>query len=78
MTSNLDIYRAANVLIREHVEDAALEAAQRLTSFPPASAPANACEDIISCLRLTPPDNALLVDVRLAPSSGTDATRARR
>ena len=29
MTSNLDIYRSANVLIREHGEDAALEAAQR-------------------------------------------------
>ena len=29
MTSNLDIYRAANVLIREHVEDAALEATMR-------------------------------------------------
>ena len=29
MTSNLDIYRTANVLIREHGEDAALEAAQR-------------------------------------------------
>ena len=29
MTSNLDIYRSAQVLIREHSEDAALEAAQR-------------------------------------------------
>ncbi len=29
MTSGLDIYRTANVLIREHGEDAALEAAQR-------------------------------------------------
>ncbi len=29
MTSDLDIYRTANVLIREHGEDAALEAAQR-------------------------------------------------
>ena len=29
MTSALDIYRTANVLIREHGEDAALEAAQR-------------------------------------------------
>jgi len=29
MTSDLDIYRTANVLIREHDEDAALEAAQR-------------------------------------------------
>ncbi len=29
MTSTLDIYRTANVLIREHGEDAALEAAQR-------------------------------------------------
>ncbi len=29
MISNLDIYRTANVLIREHGEDAALEAAQR-------------------------------------------------
>jgi len=28
MTSDLDIYRTANVLIREHGEDAALEAAQ--------------------------------------------------
>ncbi len=28
-TSDLDIYRTANVLIREHGEDAALEAAQR-------------------------------------------------
>ncbi len=29
MTSNLDIYRTALVLIRGHGEDAALEAAQR-------------------------------------------------
>jgi hypothetical protein len=29
VTSDLDIYRTANVLIREHGEDAALEAAQR-------------------------------------------------
>ena len=29
MTTELDIYRTANVLIREHGEDAALEAAQR-------------------------------------------------
>ena len=29
MTSGLDIYRTASVLIREHGEDAALEAAQR-------------------------------------------------
>ncbi len=29
MISDLDIYRSANVLIREHGEDAALEAAQR-------------------------------------------------
>ena len=29
MTSDLDIYRTANVLIREHGEDATLEAAQR-------------------------------------------------
>ena len=29
MTSNLDIYRTASVLIREHGEAAALEAAQR-------------------------------------------------
>jgi hypothetical protein len=29
MTSDLDIYRTANVLIREHGDDAALEAAQR-------------------------------------------------
>ncbi len=29
MTSDLDIYRTANVLIREHGEDADLEAAQR-------------------------------------------------
>ncbi len=28
MTSDLDIYRTANVLIREHGEDVALEAAQ--------------------------------------------------
>ena len=29
MTSDLDIYRTASVLIREHREDTALEAAQR-------------------------------------------------
>ncbi len=29
MTSDLDVFRTANVLIREHGEDAALEAAQR-------------------------------------------------
>ncbi len=29
MTSDLDIYRSANVLIREHGEDAAIEAAMR-------------------------------------------------
>ncbi len=29
MTSHLDIYRTANVLIREHGEDAAIEAALR-------------------------------------------------
>ena len=29
MTSDLDIYRSAQVLIREHGDDAALEAAQR-------------------------------------------------
>ncbi len=29
MTSDLDIYRTANVLIRDHGEDADLEAAQR-------------------------------------------------
>ncbi len=29
MTSDLDIYRSANVLIREHGEDAALEAAMQ-------------------------------------------------
>jgi hypothetical protein len=29
VTSDLDIYRTANVLIREHGEDAVLEAAQR-------------------------------------------------
>ncbi len=29
MTSEIDIYRTASVLIREHGEDAALEAAQR-------------------------------------------------
>ncbi len=29
MTSDLDIYRSANVVIREHGEDAALEAAMR-------------------------------------------------
>jgi hypothetical protein len=29
MTTDLDIYRTANVLIREHGDDAALEAAQQ-------------------------------------------------
>ncbi len=29
MTADLDIYRTANVLIKEHAEDAALEAAKR-------------------------------------------------
>ena len=29
MTSDLDIYRSANVLVREHGDGAALEAAQR-------------------------------------------------
>ncbi len=29
MTSDLDIYRSANVLIREHGEDAALDATTR-------------------------------------------------
>ena len=29
MISELDVYRAANVLIREHGEDAAIEAAMR-------------------------------------------------
>ena len=29
MTSDLDIYRSANVLIREHREDAVIEAAKR-------------------------------------------------
>ncbi len=29
MTSEIDVFRTANVLIREHGEDAALEAAQR-------------------------------------------------
>ncbi len=29
MTSDLDIYRTASVLIREHGEDAAMETAQR-------------------------------------------------
>ncbi len=29
MTSDLDIYRSANVLIREHGEDAAVEAAKQ-------------------------------------------------
>jgi hypothetical protein len=32
MTSDLDIYRSANVLIREHGEDAALDAAYSVTS----------------------------------------------
>jgi hypothetical protein len=34
MTSDLDIYRTANVLIREHGEDAALEAAQCADAMP--------------------------------------------
>ena len=34
MTSDLDIYRTASVLIREHGEDAALEAAQRADAMP--------------------------------------------
>ncbi len=29
VTTDLDIYRTANVLVREHSEEAALEAAQR-------------------------------------------------
>ena len=33
MTSDHDIYRTANVLIREHGEDAALEAAQRVDAM---------------------------------------------
>ena len=33
LTSDLDIYRTASVLIREHGEDAALEAAQRADKF---------------------------------------------
>ena len=33
MTSDLDIFRTANVLIRERGEDAALEAAQRADSM---------------------------------------------
>ncbi len=33
MTSEIDIPRTASVLIREHGEDAALEAAQRTDSF---------------------------------------------
>ena len=33
MTSDLDIYRTANVLIREHGEDATLEAAQRVAAM---------------------------------------------
>ena len=33
MTSDLDIYRTASVLIREHGEDAVLEAAQRADAW---------------------------------------------
>jgi hypothetical protein len=33
MTSDLDIYRTANVLIREHGDEADLVAAQRADSF---------------------------------------------
>ena len=33
MTSDLDIYRTASVLIHEHGEDAALEAAQRADAW---------------------------------------------
>ncbi len=33
MTSDLDIFRTASVLIREHGEEADLEAAQRADSF---------------------------------------------
>ena len=33
MTTDLDIYRTASVLIREHGEDATLEAAQRADKF---------------------------------------------
>ncbi len=43
MTSDLDIYRTANVLIREHGEEAALEAAQlaaaRQRPTPPVAPP---------------------------------------
>jgi len=38
MTSDLDIYRSANVLIREHGEDAALEAAMRADAMAGAEA----------------------------------------
>ncbi len=34
MTSGLDIYRTASVLIREHGEDATLEAAQHADAMP--------------------------------------------
>jgi len=34
VTSAIDIYRTASVLIREHGEDAALEAAQRADAMP--------------------------------------------
>ncbi len=33
MVANVEVYRTASVLIREHDEDAALEAAQRADSF---------------------------------------------
>ncbi len=33
MTPDLDIYRCANVLIREHGEEAAIEAAQRVDAM---------------------------------------------
>ena len=33
MTSDLDIYRSASILIREHGEAAALEAAQRANAM---------------------------------------------
>ena len=40
MTSDLDIYRTASVLIREHGEDAALEAAQHADPSEPVAQPA--------------------------------------
>ena len=39
MTSDLDIYRTASVLIREHGKDAALEAAQRADAMPEKGCP---------------------------------------